>query len=82
MKCFPAVAGMLMLLSCLGEVRAESAKKCLSLDPSVVQLTGTLITRTYPEPPNYTSIKHGDEPETYWFLELRPRVCIDFGIPS
>jgi hypothetical protein len=68
-----------MLLSCVGEIRAESAKKCLFLDPSVVQLTGTLMSRTYPGPPNYKSVRKGDEPETYWLLELRPRVCIDFG---
>lgn len=79
MKCFPAVVGIVILLSCVGEIRAESAKKCLSLDPSVVQLTGTLISRTYPGPPNYKNIKQGDEPETYWFLEFRARACIDFG---
>jgi len=33
-----------------------------------VKLTGTIISRTFPGPPNYESSKDGDEPETYWLL--------------
>lgn len=82
MRSLREIAGALVLLSCIGQMKAEPANKCLSLEPTVVQLTGTIISRTYPGPPNYENIKQGDEPETYWFLELRARACIDFGETS
>lgn len=33
--------------------------------------------KTYPGPPNYASVAHGDRPETYWFLSLSAPVCVD-----
>lgn len=43
---------------------------------SLVTLQGTLIQRTLPGPPNYESIKNGDEALTYDFLTLdRPLEC-------
>ena len=82
MRSLHVIAGALVLLSCIGQMKAEPANKCLSLEPTVVQLTGTLISKTYPGPPNYKNIKHGDELETYWFLDLKLRACIDFGDTS
>lgn len=55
---------------------AQSRQGCLSYQP-VVKLSGTIVSKTYPGPPEYTSIRHGDEPETYWLLALPMPVCVD-----
>jgi hypothetical protein len=59
----------------LGQTAASS--HCLSYEPSVVTLTGTLVRKTFPGPPNYEDVRHGDRPETYWFLKLSKPVCVD-----
>jgi len=82
MKYLRATAVLLMLLSWLGQAYSQSGKSCLSYGPTVVELTGILISRTYPGPPNYESIKPGDEPETSWLLVLRWPVCVDQGDPG
>lgn len=55
----------------------QSRHNCLSYEPVIVKLTGTIISRTFPGPPNYESIREGDEPETYWLLRLPGPVCVD-----
>src|SRR5215831_7668862 len=50
---------------------------CLSYGPAIVTLNGTLVRRTFPGPPNYESVKKGDEPETYWFLDLPESICVN-----
>lgn len=52
-----------------------SAQGCLSYDVAGVQLTGTISRKTFPGPPNYESIRRGDEPETYWILHLARPIC-------
>jgi hypothetical protein len=42
-----------------------------------VRLTGRLERRTYPGPPNYQSIAHGDSAETGFYLVLRRPICSD-----
>jgi Domain of unknown function (DUF4431) len=59
----------------LGQTAASS--HCLSYEPSVVTLTGTLVRKTFPGPPNYEDVRHGDRPETYWFLKLSNPICVD-----
>lgn len=56
------------------EVKSE---ECLSYKPAKVKLTGTLVSRTFPGPPNYESIEKGDEPETYWILKLTKPICVN-----
>lgn len=56
---------------------AQQEQHCLSYEPTVVKLAGTIISKTYPGPPEYESIRHGDEPETYWLLALPRPVCVD-----
>jgi Domain of unknown function (DUF4431) len=58
------------------ERKAASALRCLTYEPSVVKLTGTLVRRTFPGPPNYEDIRHGDRAETYWFIQLSRPVCV------
>ena len=49
---------------------------CLSYSDTVV-LSGHLVRRVLPGRPNYESIAHGDEPESYFFLRLDKPVCVD-----
>jgi hypothetical protein len=53
------------------------ATGCLSYEPAVVQLTGTVIRETFPGPPNYESVRNGERPETYWILHLEHPICVD-----
>lgn len=64
-------------LICVRSVGAQPNPKCLSYEPAVVKLAGVMISRTYPGPPNYESIRGGDEPETYWFLVLSHPICVN-----
>lgn len=64
-----------MMAACLGQ--SEIDKNCLSYEPSVVKLSGTLVRKTFPGPPEYKSIRDGDRPETSWFLNLKMPVCVD-----
>jgi len=54
-----------------------SKESCLAYEPSVVQLTGTLIRQTFPVPPNYQSVNQGDAPETGWYIQLAHPICVD-----
>lgn len=50
---------------------------CLSYEPAVVRLKGTLVRQAYPGPPNYESIRKGDRPEIAWFVKLTQPVCMN-----
>lgn len=39
-------------------------------------LTGRLVRRTFPGPPNFESVRRGDRPETYWLLRLDRPICV------
>lgn len=76
----PVRACVLAFCACiawLSPSAAQSAQNCVSYRPAVVKLTGTIISKTYPGPPEYESIHHGDEPETYWLLSLRKPICVN-----
>lgn len=51
--------------------------RCLSYEPKEVKLRGTIIRRTFPGRPNYESVRHGDEPETYWILRMKRAICVN-----
>jgi hypothetical protein len=82
LKCARTTLGMLILISGVQHAWGGSGKTCLSYEPTVVKVTGTMISRTYPGPPNYESIRAGDEPETYWFLVLPRPICVKQADPS
>lgn len=82
MKYLRATSALLMLLAWMGRAHPQSSSGCLSYEPTVVRITGAIIERTFPGPPNYESIKDGDEPETYWLLVLRRPVCVNEGNPG
>ena len=59
-----------------------SAQQCLKYGPTVVSLTGTLRSQTFPGPPNYESIKRGDRKETAIILTLVARTCTTGNDPQ
>lgn len=42
----------------------------VTYEPAVVELTGKLDLQTFPGPPNYESIRNGDEIERHFYLRL------------
>jgi hypothetical protein len=60
-------------VACLGHV---GSGRCLSYEPTVLTLHGTLARNTYPGPPDYADIRKGDKAETYWLLNLDSPVCV------
>jgi hypothetical protein len=51
--------------------------ECVNYEPDLVSLTGKIIRKTFPGPPNYENIKTGDQPETYWILILTKPFCVN-----
>jgi hypothetical protein len=58
-------------------VQNSLASDCLAYEPANVKLTGVIVRKTFPGPPNYESIHLGDKPETTWLLVLPKSVCVD-----
>lgn len=56
--------------------QSTSTSTCLSYEPAVVKVTGTLTRKTFPGLPNYQSARKGDRPETFWLVELAAPVCV------
>src|SRR5436190_17422865 len=55
--------------------RPGFADSCYHYRPASVSLTGRLIQRTLPGPPNYQSIARGDRPQVVVFLILDDPIC-------
>jgi hypothetical protein len=56
-----------------------AAQGCLSYESSGAKLTGKIKRVTFPGPPNYESVKKGDQPEIAWVLRLNRPVCVKAG---
>ncbi|MBI5492902.1 MAG: DUF4431 domain-containing protein [Deltaproteobacteria bacterium] len=54
-----------------------NSEECFSYEPTKVTLTGTIIVKTFPGPPEFESIEKGDRPETYWILKIKRPVCVN-----
>ena len=54
---------------------AARGDSCYHYAPAPVELTGRLIQRTLPGPPNYQSIARGDRPELVDLLILDAPIC-------
>lgn len=50
--------------------------ECVSYEPDVVVLKGTIRRHTFPGPPNYESVAKGDLAETVWLLHLTRPICV------
>jgi len=55
--------------------RPGVAESCYHYRPASVSLTGRLIQRTLPGPPNYQSIARGDRPQVVDLLILDAPIC-------
>ena len=59
----------------LAQAAIGGAKACLRYTDRIA-LSGRLIKRTYPGPPNYESVARGDRPETVLVLVLPAPICM------
>jgi len=66
------VASLLSLILLTTSVAAQ----CLEYEPKLVHLSGKLMRETHPGPPNYESIRKGDEAEAIWVLRLSLPICV------
>ena len=66
----------LLLLLLAMSVCAAAQENCLSYEPADVRLAGTISRQTFPGPPNYESIRKGDQPEVFWILHLAKPLCV------
>jgi hypothetical protein len=55
---------------------APSFAKYVRYEPEIDTIVGVIQRQTFPGPPNYESIKNGDEAERYWILNLDEPVSI------
>ena len=51
--------------------------QCLKPNVQTVTLKGLVFARDFPGPPNYESIRSGDERIRYWILRLNKPICVD-----
>jgi len=56
---------------------SSPAGECPSFAEGQWELSGHLVNRVYPGPPDYESVTSGDEPITRWYLQLPWPVCFD-----
>lgn len=66
---------LLLLIATLIADAAGAAQQCLTYEPTVVTLSGTLVRKTFPGPPNFESVENGDRAETGYYLQLAPSIC-------
>lgn len=52
------------------------AEECLSYEPVKVKLTGTMVEKVFPGPPEFESVEKGDEAEVVWVLVVKKPVCV------
>ena len=55
---------------------AAFGSSSLRYEPEEISLQGVIRRQTFPGPPNYEDVAKGDEPETYWILELSAPVDV------
>lgn len=52
---------------------------CVSFEPATVELSGKLVRRVFPGPPNYEDVKKGDAAEPSFYLDLEKSICASGG---
>ena len=75
MKFFIRYLLLCLMTFCSTSALALVDLTCLKYEPATVTLIGVLQTKVYPGPPNFISIADGDQPETGFYLQLRPPIC-------
>lgn len=66
---------ILALLLGSAPIASQRVDSCYHYTPAPVMLTGRLIQRTLPGPPNYQSIARGDRPQLVYLLVLDAPIC-------
>lgn len=54
-----------------------ASAQCLKSEPDAVTLDGVVYSKDFPGPPNYESIRGGDERMRYWILRLTKPACVE-----
>ena len=62
-----AMISILLLMMNINLYASNIRAKC---EPAIVELEGKLVLQTFPGPPNYESIKNGDDIERHFYLLL------------
>jgi len=67
---------ILFFLLLSANLASADSSPCLKYEPDSVELTGRIKRVIFPGPPNYESVRDGDEPEVYWVLFLQKAVSV------
>jgi len=65
------------LLALIISVPIAARSQCLETEPAAVTLTGTIYAKNFPGPPNFESIRSGDERMRYWIFRLDKPICVE-----
>ena len=66
-----------LLLTLIAIAQFAVHSQCLKCEPTEVTLKGTVYSKDFPGPPNYESIRRGDERMRYWILRLEKPICVE-----
>lgn len=55
---------------------AKGREKWLEYEPRTVTLTGKIVSKIFPGPPNYEDIRKGDKPEKVFLLKLDSPISV------
>jgi hypothetical protein len=58
-------------------IAADLRSQCLKCEPNSVTLDGVIYSKDFPGPPNYQSIRRGDERMRYWIFRLSKPICVE-----
>ena len=67
----------LLLLAFINIAPGDAHPQCLKCEPNTVTLEGSIYSKDFPGPPNYQSIRGGDERMRYWTLRLNKSICVE-----
>jgi hypothetical protein len=67
----------LLVFAWLAFAPGDADSQCLKCQPDTVILTGIVYSKDFPGPPNYQSIRSGDERMRYWILRLNKPICVE-----
>jgi hypothetical protein len=65
------------LLVLIASTPMAAISQCLKCEPNIVSLKGTIYAKDFPGPPNFESIRAGDERMRYWIFRLDRPICVD-----
>ena len=65
------------LLALIISAPMAARPQCLETEPAPVTLSGTIYAKNFPGPPNFDSIRAGDERMRYWIFRLDKPICVE-----